>query len=278
MEFHRRNVCISVASFEPRSVSEMRLDFSLIYNYLANAVADKELPELSPLEACILWDTISDINSSSAVQSNPECVSHLRRQFNALTAHSTEVKLSAGCYTNVKEMLHIDKAIAYQSALTENIIKRIDDLGNCSIKTGKFKGRRKPQPSVLVADTDELAQDSSFYSEEMLQELKEYSKLKDCISEMTGVQLISPRIRERKVADLAAEAKKVRDQLDKQCYSALNPLSLPATFLSHQNLIVGSTLSLHGNLNQGSSGSNNQEQTEIQFHYDNNNSSITNGS
>ena len=62
-----------------------------MYNYLANLIVDKDLPELSPLEACILWDTISEVYGSSAVQSNPECVNHLRRQFEALTSTTGEV-------------------------------------------------------------------------------------------------------------------------------------------------------------------------------------------
>ena len=80
-------------------------------------------------------------------------------------------------------------------------------------------------------------------------DIKEFNKLKDCINELTGVQLISPRKKGRSRAEnLASELRTEdqRDELDRQCYSALNPLSLPAKFLSHPRLVEGSILSIDG--------------------------------
>ncbi|XP_075242389.1 uncharacterized protein LOC142337167 [Convolutriloba macropyga] len=239
-----------LASFEPQSVAEMRLDFSLMYNYLANLIVDKDLPELSPLEACILWDTISEVYGSSAVQSNPECVNHLRRQFEALTSTTGEVKLRAGCYSNINETLNVDQSLAYQSALAEGMIVKLYDMGDISITSGRKKGRRKSKSKGCNAsDSMSVTSEDSLSTTGDLIDIKEFNKLKDCINELTGVQLISPRKKGRSRAEnLASELRTEdqRDELDRQCYSALNPLSLPAKFLSHPRLVEGSILSIDG--------------------------------
>ena len=211
----------------------MRMDFSLIYNYLANLVGDKELPDLSPLEACLLWDTISDVYTNTDILKNPECLNHLKQQKNKINSCCIPLNTNrARNESNLTETLQRDWMKAYNSACEEGIFKN-EVLDSC-------QANNLSQEDAASNPLNSEGTRSNYTSQN-----QEDRKRFQAVLELIGVspQFSSPQISDNRAMSNNGTTLKVsnsvpsNEDLESLCYCAMNPLSLPAKFLSHRKLM-----------------------------------------